>query len=217
MESLVLNHGYPLHSPLDLLTDHLANAPLNEEQRTIWRDLCSELVLARVRIQELENRLKALESKPEENSPFHCLLTRPDFNREVARMLAFDERYGGLSSVLYINIENLDSIRARHGNALVDTAIRCVADTLAKQIRRSDILGRLAPDEFGILLPRCDNKSAWKKGEYVSSAIYDALEALWGPGMKPQISYGAYTFREKEDLGVGLKEAAKDLTSFVRS
>ncbi|HAX92199.1 MAG TPA: hypothetical protein DCY07_08365 [Rhodospirillaceae bacterium] len=205
-----------MSAPLDLLTDSLANAPLTPEQRTIWRDLCAELVLARVRVQELENRLRVLERQPEEPESSHPLLTRPDFNREVARMLAFDERYGGISSVLYINIENLDVIRSRHGAALIDAALRCVADTLAGLIRRSDILGKLAPDEFGILLPRCDNTSAWKKGEHIATNLHDALSNLWGPNLKPQINYGAYTFREKEDLATGLKQAAKDLTQLDR-
>jgi diguanylate cyclase (GGDEF)-like protein len=205
-----------LSAPLDLLTDFLADAPLTDAQRTVWRDLCAELVLARVRIQELETRLKTLERQPEADSAAHQLLNRPEFNREVARMLAFDERYGGVSSVLYINIENLENIRIRHGMPLVDSALRCLGDTLAGLIRRSDILGRLAPDEFGILLPRCDNTSAWKKGEHIASVLYDTLANLWGPNLKPQINYGAYTFQEKEDLAQGLKQAAADLTKLER-
>lgn len=205
-----------MSAPLDLLTDFLTDVPLTDTQRTIWRDLCAELVLSRVRIQELETRLKTLERQPEGESPSHQLLNRPEFNREVARMLAFDERYGGISSVLYINIENLETIRVRHGAALVDSALRCLGDTLAGLIRRSDILGRLAPDEFGILLPRCDNASAWKKGEHIASVLYDTLATLWGPNLKPQISYGAYTFMEKEDLAQGLKQAAADLTKLDR-
>lgn len=205
-----------LSAPLDLLTDFLADAPLTPEQRTIWRDLCAELVLARVRIQELETRLRILDRDVPEGTPAATLLTRPDFNREVARMLACDERYGTTSSVLYFNIENLGAIKDRHGSQLVEAAIRCIADTLVNQIRRSDVLGRLAPDEFGILLPRCNNENAWKKGEKVAVTLYDALCALWGPNLRPHISFGAYTFGEKEDLAQGLKRAAEGVTKLVR-
>lgn len=205
-----------MSAPLDLLTDHLADASLTPEQRTVWRDLCAELVLARVRIQELETRLKVLERATGDDGPLHAVLTRPEFNREVARMLAFDERYGGTSSVVYFDIENLDSIKQRHGHMLVEAAIRCVSDTLLMNIRRSDILGRLAPDEFGILLPRCDNANAWKKGELLAGALHDALCNLWGPGLKPSINYGAYTFSDKEDLSSGLKQAATGMTRLIR-
>lgn len=206
-----------MSAPLDLLTDTLADAPLTPEQRTVWRDLCAELVLARVRIQELEMRLKVLEHQPPEDTPAPLLLNRPDFNREIARMLAFDERYGGTSSVLYFNIENLETIKARHGTSLVESAMKCISQTLIGQVRRSDILGRLAPDEFGVLLPRCDNENAWKKGETIAINLYDALTSLWGPGLKPQISYGAYTFEGKgrEDAATGLKAAAQMLTKLT--
>ena len=205
-----------MSAPLDLLTDFLADAPLTPEQRTVWRDLCAELVLSRVRIQELETRLSVLDRKVAEGDSETTLLNRPDFNREVARMLAFDERYGGTSSVVYFDLDDLDKIKERHGHTLVDAAIRCVCDTLMAEVRRSDILGRLAPDEFGVLLPHCDNADAWKKGEKLACALHDALIKLWGPNMNPSISYGAYTFREKEDLASGLKQAAQGLTKLVK-
>jgi diguanylate cyclase (GGDEF)-like protein len=205
-----------LSAPLDLLTDTLADAPLTPEQRTVWRNLCAELVLARVRIQELETRLKVMEHTPDEKATGAVMLSRPEFNREVARMLAFDERYGGTSTVVYINIDNLESIKNRHGATLVAAAIQCVSDALINQVRRSDILGRLAPDEFGILLARCDNAHGWKKGEQVASVLHDALMNLWGPGLKPVVSYGAYTFREKEDIATGLKQAAQGLTQLIK-
>ncbi len=206
----------PLSSPIDLLALQLADAPLTPRQHAVWRDLCAEIVLARVRIQELENRLKVLEHQPGPDITLHAVLTRPEFNREVARMLAFDERYGGISSVLYFDVENLDSLEARHGRALINTTLRCISDTLIANIRQSDILGRLATEEFGVLLPRCDNADAWKKGEQIASAIYDSLAKVWGPTAQPSVTYGAYTFREKENLATGLKNAAGNVTKLVK-
>ncbi len=205
-----------MSSPIDLLARQLADAPLTPQQHAVWHDLCAELVLARVRIQELENRLKVLEHQPDPDASLHTVLTRPEFNREVARMLAFDERYGGISSVLYFDVENLDSLSVRHGRALVDATLRCASDVLMANIRQSDILGRLATEEFGVLLPRCDNADAWKKGEQIASALYDALAKVWGPSVQPNVTYGAYTFREKEDLAVGLKNAASSVTRLIK-
>ncbi len=201
-----------MSSPIDLLTDKLADAPLTLEQRGIWRDLCAELVLARVRVQELETRLKILERDDGTEKAEAEMLNRPDFNREIARMLAFDERYDTKSSVVYFNVDNLEAIRVRHGAAVVDAALRCVTTTLGQSVRRSDSLGRLAFDEFGVLLPRCDNANAWKKGEAIAEKLYAALTELWGPGLRPEISFGAYTFEAKEDVAAGLKQAARTLT-----
>ena len=204
-------------SPVDLLTDSLADAPLNAEQRALWRGLCEELVLARVRIQELETRLKVLErAKPDDESPSTSILTRPDFNREVARLLALDERYGNTSSVLYFDIENLQAVKDRHGAALAQAALQAVGDALLNHVRRSDVVGQLAPDEFGVLLPRCDNQNAWIKGEAIASLLHGTLAKVWGPGLEPVISYGAYTFADKEDVAQGLKNAGAALTRLGR-
>jgi len=216
-ESYDLKNRCPVSSPLDQLTDFLADAPLNAEQRVLWRGLCEELMLARVRIQELEMRVKTLDrALPVDDTPSHDILNQPDFNREVARMLAIDARYGGVSSVLYFDIENLGAINDRHGATLVEAALRCIGDTLINQVRRSDIVGRLAKEEFGVLMPRCDNANAWKKGESIASSLFDALCAMWGPNLKPNINFGAYTFAEKEDLASGLQSVASSLTKLVK-
>lgn len=199
---------------LDTLVHTLADAPLTAKQQAVWQDICRELVQARARLEELETKLKMLENQPEEDDPFQMVLTRPEFNREVARMLAFDERYGGISSVLYFDIENLDDIIHKRGQSLAKKAIRCVSDALMGNIRRTDILGRLATDEFGILLPRCDNASAWKKGEQIAGAVFDTLSSWEELDAKPSVVYGAYTFQEKENLAIGLREAASSVTKW---
>jgi len=203
-------------TPIDMLTDALSDAPLSDEQRKIWHDMCAELVLSRIRVQELEKRLKTLERNPEDTEISTALLNRPDFNREVARMLAFDERYGGSSSVIYINIENIDNLKEHYGEAMANSALRFIADALINKVRRSDILGRLARDEFGILLPHCNNENAWIKGEIIARDIYDSLTKVWKGTLSPEISYGAYSFNEKEELSTGLKKAASNLTKLLR-
>lgn len=204
-------------SPIDLLTDPLSDAPLTPEQKKIWEDTCSELILSRIRVNELEKRLNALEKQPDEAEVSTPLLNRPDFNREVARMLAFDERYGGSSSVVYLNLENLDVLREHFGEAMANSALKFMSDALINKVRRSDVLGRLSRDEFGILLPHCDNENAWRKGESLSTEIYDSLVKVWKGSAKPEISYGAYTFNEKEELASGLRQASANLTKLLKS
>src|SRR6202161_2224597 len=128
---------------VDFHKDALGNAPLTPEQREIWE-------AARARIGDLETRVRLLERQPMEDEP--SILTRPEFNREVARMLAFDERYGGTSSVLYFDFEHLEEISLIHGKAVANATVRQIGDLLMRNVRGSDIVGRLAPDEFGVLL-----------------------------------------------------------------
>ncbi len=201
-----------MESSLDLYSDPLADAPLTAEQRQIWEMARSELLIARERIEELETRLNSLENNAHEAGIVQTVLSRPEFNREVARMLAFDERYGGMSSVLYFDVENLSDIHKHNGRDIANTVVRVICDTLVKHIRSSDIVGRLATDEFGVLLARCDNDAAWKKGENLSAMLHDDLEKIPECTTRPIINYGAYTFREKENVANGLKQAAETVT-----
>lgn len=201
-----------MDSSLDLLNDPLADADLTVEQRQTWEMTRSELLIARERIDELEMRLKSLENNAHEAGIVQTVLSRPEFNREVARMLAFDERYGGMSSVLYFDIENLADIHKSDGKDVADKIVRHVCDSLTHHIRSSDIVGRLATDEFGVLLARCDNEAAWRKGEALAGTLLGELEKVPGCATRPVINYGAYTFREKENVATGLKQAAETVT-----
>ena len=191
--------------------DFLASVPLSPEQREAWDDFRALFDTAQAQIHALEKRVKDLEHQTAEpNHP--VILTRPEFNREVARMLAFDERYGGTSSVVYFDFDSMDAITARHGKAIANAVMREATDLLIKHVRGSDIIGRLAPNEFGLLLVRCGNADAWKKGKDIADMLARNLTQINGHTLEPQILYGAYTFREKEDVATGLKEVSQMLT-----
>lgn len=192
-----------------MLHNLLNNAQLSPEQQQALKSLDTELTAARAQIKRLETRIANLE---EQAMADRTVLTRPEFNREVARMLAFDERYGGVSSILYFDIASLDGLAARQGHDLAAEAARIIAQILTRHVRRSDIVGRLAPDEFGILLVRCNNDDAWKKGREIAALLMTTLASVNGKNLALDVSFGAYTFHEEEDVATGLKAAARALT-----
>ncbi len=200
-----------MNKVFDPSIDWLADAALTPEQRQVWNQMRAELVDAREKLTVQEKKIQMLQADAPEGH-VHSVLSRPDFNREVARMLAFDERYGGTSSVLYYDFENLDEITARFGKSVANAAVHEIGTILMKQVRGSDVVGRLATDEFGILLMRCDNDAAWKKGKVVAQALQSQLTEVHGCKIEIAISYGAYTFRDDVDIGKGLKQAAQLLT-----
>jgi diguanylate cyclase (GGDEF)-like protein len=201
----------PADAPPDLMTDPLASAALSPSQRAIWDHVRSELIIARSKLLELEERVRQMDHPT--TPDVKDVLSQPDFNREVARMLAFDERYGGVSSVLYFDIDNMTDVAKAHPRTVVDAMVRTIGGTLAENTRRVDILGRLALDEFGVLLTRCDNASAWKKAEALAIALEEALGRIDGLVVKPEVTFGAYTFKENENVSDGLRKAAKNTTA----
>ncbi len=181
---------------LDLTTDWLAHAPLTPDERRAWQT-------CRTAVKELQAQNKALAEKirqleaDQDNAPL--LLTRTDFNREVARMLAFDERYGGTSSVLYLDIEGLGEAFGVLGSVRSQALLEKIGGALGDHVRKSDIVGRLAPDEFGVMLMRCPNDMAWRKGESLACVLEDLLARVQGLSAPLKVAYGAYTFGDKED------------------
>lgn len=184
---------------------------LTRRQRDAFENLRRQYMDGCVRIDELEKKIQDLgqSSLPTDHS---AVLTRPEFNREVARMLACDERYGGVSSVLYFDIEKLDDEEKKFGKAIVNAAIREATAAIVNHVRSTDIVGRLAPAEFGVLLVRCGNGDAWRKGKELAAHVYDALVEVQGCRLNLEIAYGAYTFRPDEDVSTGLREAAGAMT-----
>ncbi len=197
---------------IDLINDPLASATLTPEERTIWETVRAETLIAREKLQSLETRIRVLERQTQDEPPLQSLLTRPEFNREVARMLAFDERYGGTSSLLLIDFENLGAIMKTCGRAACDEAVQTLTDALSHNVRRSDILGRLDTETFAIFLARCPCEAAWTKGEKLTLMLKNVLASVPQLSVQPTLSYGAYTFQEKEDLSTGLRAAAAAVT-----
>lgn len=196
-------------------TDWLDSVMLSTEQREAWNRMRSELIASRAKIIEQEKRIRILENQVDhpQGEEQISVLTRPEFNREVARMLAFNERYGGFASVVYFNFENLSDMTAQYGRSVVNSALREISTLLMHNVRRSDIVGRLAPDEFGVLLGRCDNLNAWKKGTQLHKELLAKMQDIHGCKLNVNITFGAYTFQDKDDVGNGLRQAAQMVTT----
>ncbi len=79
---------------------------------------------------------------------------RRGFCRKAARSLRELGRSGPASLAL-LDIDDFKSINDAGGHENGDEVLRLAARTLAKNLRRADVLGRLGGDEFAIFLPRC--------------------------------------------------------------
>jgi diguanylate cyclase (GGDEF)-like protein/PAS domain S-box-containing protein len=81
------------------------------------------------------------------------LSNRRVFGAELERQLARDRRYGGVSSLLMIDLDELKAINDTSGHAVGDRALQAVAGVLAERVRDTDLVARLGGDEFAVLLP----------------------------------------------------------------
>jgi diguanylate cyclase (GGDEF)-like protein len=78
--------------------------------------------------------------------------------------MAFSERYDSPSSLVYFDVNGLKPINDSHCHSAGDADLMRIAGVLVKNVRESDVVGRLGGDEFSIILSQADGATAAKKG-----------------------------------------------------
>jgi diguanylate cyclase (GGDEF)-like protein len=118
------------------------------------------------------------------------LLNRRAFMRELARTVAYSQRYGAPASVIYFDLDGFKAVNDRFGHAAGDEALKAVAVQLTSQVRESDVVGRLGGDEFAVILAQADEATAAIKAQNLKAAI-ERAPVQCGEWMAPiRISFG---------------------------
>ena len=120
------------------------------------------------------------------------ILNRRAFVREVSRFIAFAERYGTPSSLLYFDLNKFKAVNDAHGHAAGDAALRHFCDLIQSQIRDSDVLARIGGDEFGVILAHVTVEQATRKGETLSQTLRDHPPQWNGQTVDLSFSCGTY-------------------------
>jgi len=124
--------------------------------------LSAELIMAERRIAELEARADV--------DPLLDIFNRRGFDRELARSLAYVNRYRTAAALVFIDLDGFKAVNDQHGHAAGDALLKAVVARLAAHVRASDVVARLGGDEFGVLM--------WNVGEAQAAAKARELETL---------------------------------------
>lgn len=73
--------------------------------------------------------------------------------------------------VVMIDVDDFKVINDRHGHAAGDAALRWLAQEMRAGLRQEELLGRIAGDEFLLVLPGSDAEQARRIAERLSSAV----------------------------------------------
>lgn len=186
----------------------IPEAELTPKVRSAIMSLLQEVDRLRQDVEDGKKRVAFLEKLADQDT-LVPIANRRAFVRELSRMIAFAERYGTPSSVLYFDINGLKIINDNLGHAAGDAAIRHVAAVLTGNVRESDIVGRLGGDEFGVLLANASQPAALEKAAILSGKI-EAVPFEWeGKHVPLRVAHGAYSFTGGEDAAKALAEADK--------
>jgi diguanylate cyclase (GGDEF)-like protein len=159
-------------------------------------------------VARLKSRLETLEAVADQDGLLP-VLNRRAFVREIARIISFADRYDISASLIYFDLDDLKAINDTHGHAAGDAALHHVAAVLAKNIRKSDIVGRLGGDEFGIILPKADQPLAERKARALAKLVA-ARPFLWQEKARPlSVAYGVYTLAKGDNPEAAIARADK--------
>jgi len=83
-----------------------------------------------------------------------------EFYQQVNSELERTDRSKLPISLAYIDLDGFKQVNDKLGHREGDTLLRTVAQSFQSAIRKTDVVGRLGGDEFGILLPNTDQAGA---------------------------------------------------------
>jgi diguanylate cyclase (GGDEF)-like protein len=178
--------------------------------------LIDEMIALRRELDVAKRRLDELETLADED-PLVAVLNRRAFVRELTRAKGVLERYGTKASLIYMDLNNFKEINDTHGHACGDAALVQVADTLKKNVRGTDIIGRLGGDEFGAILVRATRDQAQMRADVIARSIESKPLVHEGKTIKLTIAYGVYEIAADGDVEAALAGADKAMYEHKRS
>jgi diguanylate cyclase (GGDEF)-like protein len=181
---------------------------LTPEVRAALTQAAAEGERMRRELDDARARIVQLERLADEDS-LAPIANRRAFVRELSRMIAFTRRYGVPSSVVYFDVNGMKQINDAHGHPAGDAALRHVADILCKNVRSSDIVGRLGGDEFGVILAQTNQEQANAKGKSLAEAIGASRLRRGKVRIPVSAAYGVYSFSGADDAQVAIEAADK--------
>ena len=102
--------------------------------------------------------------------------TRGSFIELAQAEIARSGRTGAPLSLLLLDIDKFKSINDTWGHPAGDAVIRSLADTARSVLRSSDVLGRIGGEEFAILLPGSDVRTAHAIADQVEERLKQDLQ-----------------------------------------
>src|SRR3546814_17870669 len=132
---------------------------LTPKVRAALSALVDEVHRLRQELDEIQTRAVQLGRLADED-PLLPVVNRRAFVRELGRAMAFAGRHRRPGSIVYVDVNDLKRINDTFGHAAGDAVLTRVAQVLNANVRKSDAVGRLGGDEFGVILSHTDSAIA---------------------------------------------------------
>jgi diguanylate cyclase (GGDEF)-like protein len=183
-----------------------ANDLTKDRTTATIRRLRTELAAARKHVAELEASA---------NTDFLLdIPNRRGFERELERAVAYIKRYQAGAALIVLDVDRLKPINDAFGHAAGDEVLKSIAAVLTRQVRASDMVGRLGGDEFGVLLWNLSETDMRVKAAALEQAIDGLSFVFGGQRVTAGASAGVAILGPHAQAGRALEEA--DRAMYIR-
>jgi diguanylate cyclase (GGDEF)-like protein/PAS domain S-box-containing protein len=120
-------------------------------------------------------------------------------------------------SILCIEVDQMDHMRATYGLPVVGSILHVVGQTLENSLRPTDFLGRIAENRFLAVLTECGLADVEKTAKRVKKMVSSSEIKWWGDEWSVTASFGGATVQAGDTTDSLLERAEKSLAESVAS
>lgn len=116
----------------------------------------------------------------------------------LGQQVAIAERLGTPLAVLMLDIDHFKTLNDTHGHQAGDTALAAFADTLRRNVRRSDLAARYGGEEFAVIMTNTSVKQARVVADKIRRAVaaMEVFVDVKRPELAMTVSVGGASFPE---------------------
>ncbi|MGO8791155.1 MAG: diguanylate cyclase domain-containing protein [Terriglobia bacterium] len=117
--------------------------------------------------------------------------------------------------LLYVQVDQLDTVTATHGLEAAETILNVVAHTLRNGLDSLDFVGRWSDDQFLAVVANCGNGDLLSTAERLKQLAQSSEVTWWGDPLSVTVSVGGTVIRPGESLVPPLERAGNALKEAV--
>lgn len=122
------------------------------------------------------------------------LFNRNHFLNEAKRVLQRLSRDGANACFVIMDLDHFKRINDIYGHVAGDEVLMQAAEACRRELRASDVFGRLGGEEFAILMPSCSEKQGIEIGERIRQALCAApIKLITRESITVSASFGLTT------------------------
>ena len=165
---------------------------LHELRRISWAGLREEREAKR-QLEEENRERRSLEvelRKLATTDPLTGVANRRHFLALATAEIERINRYHRPMSIMIMDLDHFKKINDTYGHAMGDEALKSAVAAINRVLRQSDVLGRIGGEEFAVLLPETERKSAIGVADRIREGIEKSETSLDDATIKFTVSIG---------------------------